>query len=101
MIGKTDSELLKHLYPDMVEDINKRDLMALDGPICYDEPVTIPGDKTYWFRKSKTPVYDSQNKVIGTVGISIDQTPEVEQKQLIKNHIDKLKELLESNQYIK
>ncbi|MCF7974742.1 MAG: response regulator [Phycisphaerae bacterium] len=97
LTGKTDYDLgwkdLAELYRADDKSITESGISKLN----YEEPQTTPEGKTIWLRTSKVVLRDSDNEVIGVLGIYNDIT---EQKQLesdliaARDQAEKINELL-------
>lgn len=101
IIGKTDREIYGSDLPDLIQSIEDYDKLSLDGPICYDEVIKLNSGQSLYLRKVKTPVFDKRGQLLGVVGVASNQTQEFEKRELIQNYINKIKELMETNQFIK
>lgn len=101
VIGKTDREVYGSNFPDLIQSIEDHDKLSLDGPICYDEIIKLSPNQSLYLRKIKTPIFDKRGQLLGVVGVASDQTQEFYKRELIQEYIDKIKELMRSNQFIR
>ncbi len=76
MIGKNDFEFFPEVH---AKSYRAADITVIEGKktIQFEEPIKIHGEERYHMT-FKSPVYDSNRNVVGTVGMSRDVTEEKE-----------------------
>lgn len=88
--GFSHEELLtknvKDIYPEkFLEAIKRQDLEIINKkkPIDYEKPIDIVGNTTHWYQVIKSPVFDSENNVIGITVFykNIDKEKEIEESK--------------------
>lgn len=72
IIGKTEIELVGEKTGSMVNR-NEQEVLKANTTLTFETPMEMNG-KTVCFNTTKFPYYSSDNKVIGTIGISRDIT---------------------------
>ncbi len=78
ILGKDDCQLV---WKEQATSYRNDDRQVIDSGtprLDYEEPQTTPDGKTIWLRTSKVPLRDTNNKIIGVLGVYQDIT---EQKQ--------------------
>lgn len=73
LVGKTDLDL----YPQYGERYYKDDIDVLESGesiINLEEPVILPDNSAGWFMTTKVPLRDSENRIVGLVGVGRDIT---------------------------
>ncbi|MCW4021101.1 MAG: PAS domain-containing protein, partial [Candidatus Bathyarchaeota archaeon] len=90
MIGKTAEELFPQ---DVAEDIRKRDEETLrrGKPIRFERPKIYPSGETKIIETIKAPLYDSDGKIVGIVGVGQDITDRKRMKEELANERDLLR----------
>ena len=89
IIGKTDFDMF---WGDQAELYRAKDKAVIDSGIPkvgYDEPQTTPDGNAIWVRTSRVPMYSSEGKTIGMLGICEDITER-------KREEDSLRKLLQA-----
>jgi PAS domain S-box-containing protein len=82
-LGKTDYDILPKDNADLCR---KSDLQVIETgtPLMnQEEMLTDPDDKKMWLSTTKAPFYDSEGKIAGLVGISIDVTDRKRSDELL------------------
>ena len=98
IIGKTDQELWAN--PEKYTDADQR-AMECGGPVQITEEVDHPILGSRWYHTTKVGVRDSNQQVIGTVGISCDITNKHERDEILAEAIETLTASLSGNVYVK
>ena len=78
MIGKNDLELV---WEDQAQDYMKDDQEVINSgvaKISYEESQTHEDGSVIWISTSKTPLLDTNNNIIGVLGVYIDITKQKE-----------------------
>jgi diguanylate cyclase (GGDEF)-like protein/PAS domain S-box-containing protein len=74
MIGKSDYQMTWHDQAELYRDDDRRVIESNTPKLFFEEPQTTPDGQTIWLRTSKVPLYDSNNTVIGILGMYDDIT---------------------------
>lgn len=94
IIGKLDSELTWKQYAEQYQADDASIMHSGQAKHAFIEPQTTPHGDTIWLRTSKTPLYDTQGRILGILGVyeNITQQKLVEDElRLCKTIIDKSK----------
>ncbi|HVV68629.1 MAG TPA: PAS domain-containing protein [Gammaproteobacteria bacterium] len=79
VIGKTDYELMDKETADIFRKTDNY-VMQSGSSVTTEEPETAEDGSTIYYLSKKSPLYDSNNTIIGIIGSSFDLS---EQKKLI------------------
>ncbi len=88
VLGKDDSEFFS---PEQVRKVRREEqrLFTTGEPIINEEERHTRKGRDVWFLKSKIPLRNEDNQIIGLVGISYDITSRKEIEEQIKNSEEK------------
>lgn len=83
VIGKSDKEFV---WKDIADKLEKIDKSVMEDEIIYEgeETPQVFGKENSTYLTTKTPLYDSQQNVIGLIGISVNVTERKKQKEELK-----------------
>ncbi|MGD9152680.1 MAG: PAS domain-containing protein [Gammaproteobacteria bacterium] len=73
IVGKRNIEIPGFLIPEVLDKYNKQ-VVETGRSITIEEPATLPDGTNAVFLSSKVPLRNSNNEVIGMIGISFDIT---------------------------
>ncbi len=90
-IGKTIFEVLEDYDTAQLIDITDREVMKTGIPQTLEESIIMPNGEKKFFLSQKQPIRNTENKIIGLLGFSLDIT---ERKEL-EDELRKAKELAE------
>jgi PAS domain S-box-containing protein len=82
LLGKTFSELMPH-QASVTNEEDAR-VLATGQPSFVEERLTDAAGKVRWFETSKSPVFDAQGKILGTVGVAREITERMRSHQELK-----------------
>ena len=82
IIGKKNIDLPGFLVPKALDPINFK-VMETGEPVTLEEPAVLDDGVEAILLSSKVPLRDTNNKIIGMVGISIDITDRKEQENAL------------------
>lgn len=74
MIGKTDFDFLPQEKAQKTFDDENKILQTGKSIVDNIEEVTGSDGLDQWFSITKVPIYDNENKIIGTIGICLNVT---------------------------
>ena len=74
LIGKTDFDMPWQKQAELYRADDARVRESGQALLAYEEPQTRPDGKTIWVETSKIPITNSEDKVIGTLGVYQDIT---------------------------
>jgi PAS domain S-box-containing protein len=94
VIGKTDLDL----HPKELAEKYRADdaMMMASRQQIHVEEQAFDGEKLYWIETFKTPVIDSHDQVVGTVGTAIDITERRLTQEELRQHRDQLEQLVQA-----
>lgn len=94
ILGKTDYDFFDREQADIFRE-NDRKAMVAGNPSRNEEWVTFADDGCLALLETiKTPMFDTEGKLIGVLGIARDITGRQESEQELKKHRDHLEELV-------
>ncbi len=91
-VGKTDLELLPI---DLALRCQAEDKKVMDLGECHvaEEKILLPNDEYCWFETIKTPIENSDGKIAGTVGISLNITDRKQMELALRQSEEKYQQL--------
>ncbi len=94
IIGKTDYDLCP---PELAELFNERDRQVLESrqTIVYVDESELPNGQLLSMETSKSPIIDSDDKLIGVVGISRDITEKKQAATALQQSEEKYRNLIQ------
>jgi PAS domain S-box-containing protein len=92
ILGKTDYEIVPQETADAFKINDTKALQENKTITCFEE-ITFPDERQKaFFESTKTPMYDAEGKLIGTLGIARNVTKLIEANKALKDSEAKLKE---------
>lgn len=90
LLGKNDIQMCWQDRAEMYRADDRRVIDTETSEIGLEKPLTAPDGQTIWIRTSKVPLYDTEKKVIGMLGIDEDITEQKkkgEEKAKLESHL--------------
>ena len=74
LLGKDDHQLIWWEYADRYKGSDRQIMQSGERHLGYEEEQTAPNGEKVWFHTSKVPLYNSEQQIIGVVGVYEDIT---------------------------
>lgn len=99
IVGKTDYDFWDKIEADFFRKIDNEIIASGKPQLDFDEQLTLPKLGRRWLSTSKIPMYDEDNKIIGSIGWFTDITSRKDlEAQLLRAKEEKYKMLFDSMQ---
>ncbi|MFW5735194.1 MAG: ABC transporter substrate binding protein, partial [Oceanidesulfovibrio sp.] len=87
VIGKTDYHIMNEgRFTEWVAALDREVLLSEKPRLRVRISLTGPGGETVWLEMNKVPLYDAQNKVVGTLSTAENMTREINlERQLLQS----------------
>lgn len=73
-----------------------REVMTTCQPKRVEEPILGPDGRVWWAETIRTPIFDDQGTVIGTVGIARDVTERKQSEEVLRDGLSRLDQLVKA-----
>jgi PAS domain S-box-containing protein len=93
LVGKSDIDLFDKVHAAKAMNDEQQIIITGKPIIALEEMQTYADGKTVWVSTTKMPLYDEENSVIGTFGISRDITEQKDTERIIRENETRFKEL--------
>jgi PAS domain S-box-containing protein len=95
LVGKNDLDIWPwELAMSYRQD--DREVMSSQQPKRVEEPILGPDGHVWWAETIRTPIFDAQGSVIGTVGIAHDVTERKQAEEVLRNGLSRLDQLVKA-----
>jgi len=84
LIGKTDFDMGWKNHAEAYRSDDFAVMESGESKLGYEEPQTTPNGQTIWLRKSKVPLRNNQNQVVGILGIYEDITSFKQSEEILR-----------------
>lgn len=96
LIGRSDAELAWQAQAKLYQADDMSVMASGQAKLNFEEPQTTPAGSTIWLRTSKLPLYNSDQQIIGVLGVYDDITQSKLDQQKLAESISLLQATLEA-----